>query len=481
MQSTLALANMLYYSQGMRLTFYGAAQCVTGSCILAEHKDTRILIDCGMSQGQDAKNDSKALPFDPSEIDYVLLTHAHIDHTGRLPLLVPSFKGTIYCTQATAELCNIVLFDSARIQESDAQWKTKRNLRSGKPKVEPLYTTIEADAVLKHFKAVDYNQSIKLNEDIKVKFSDAGHMLGSSTITITYKTEDNKQKTLVFSGDIGNTDQPILKDPEVPKTADYVVMESTYGMKVHEKKAKSTQELSKELEEIIDQSFKKGGKVIIPAFAIGRSQEILYLINDIIQRTGKSIPTYLDSPMSIRATATFMANAPSCYDEEAMALLKNGNNPLIFAGFKAITDAEESKALNTSDQSCVIIASSGMCEAGRIQHHLKHNLYNPNNTVVFTGYQAQGTLGSKILGGAKFVNILGEGIAVRARITKLEGISGHADQNGLLSWAGNFAENCKTIFVVHGDPASSTGFANLLKERNKINALAPYKGQSVEL
>lgn len=464
----------------MKITFVGGAQCVTGSCTLLEYGKVRILVDCGLAQGQDAKNGSLKLPFDLSEIDYVLLTHAHVDHCGRLPLLGKvdsSFCGKVLCTKATAELCDIILSDSARIQENEAQRKSKHSTKQ----VEPLYTSLDADNILKHFCEVPYGQEMELSEGLKISFSDAGHMLGSSSITVKFLDSKGIWKTLLFSGDIGNTDQPIIKDPVTPPAADFVVMESTYGMKNHKEKAKSTFELSKTLEEIIERTFSRGGKVIIPAFAIGRSQEILYLIRDIRERTGKTIATYLDSPMSVRATAVFMRNARDCYDEEAMEILDKGKNPILFPGFKALTTSEESKSLNESTESCIIIASSGMCEAGRIVHHLKHNICDRANTIVFTGYQAEGTLGRRILEGAKSVTIHGERIAVRSEIVKLNGISGHADQSGLLSWIDNYAEKPHKVFVVHGDKASSTGFASILRTTRGLDATAPSKGQSFEI
>ncbi|MCQ2412984.1 MAG: MBL fold metallo-hydrolase [Sphaerochaetaceae bacterium] len=470
----------------MKLTFIGGAQCVTGSCILLEHEGLRILVDCGMAQGQDVKKGRQELPLDPASIDYVLLTHAHMDHCGRLPLLVAKgslslFKGKVICTKATADLCEIMLKDSARIQESDAQWRNKHEIRQGKAPTPPLYTIEDANEILSHFSPVEYEQNVKLENGITIRFTDAGHMLGSSSIILTYPSKDGTPRTIVFSGDIGNINQPIIKDPTYMDKADYVVMESTYGMKVHTQAPKSTEELTDTLQKIIESTFAKGGKVIIPAFSVGRSQEILYLLRAISDRTGKPIPTYLDSPLSIRATAIFLRDAKDYYDEEAMEILKEGKNPILFPGFTAITTSEESKALNTSDESCVIIASSGMCEAGRIQHHLKHNLYKRESTIVFTGYQAQGTLGSKILGGAKALQIRGEKIAVNATIKKLDGISGHADQRGLLNWIDGFTQKPKKVFVVHGDESSSIGFSTLLQETRNLDSTAPRIGQTFEL
>lgn len=468
----------------MKVTFFGGAGTVTGSCTMIEHDGLRLLVDCGLPQGNDEKRLGRKLPFKASSIDAVLLSHAHIDHSGRLPLLEKNgFKGRIYSTKATMELCSIMLEDSARIQEDDAKWKSRKLLRAGKEPVMPLYSVEDAHNVVKRFVPMEYGQIVEFSDTIGFRFTDAGHMLGSSSIGI-YFTENPADdpskdlKCMVFSGDIGNLNQPIIKDPEYIHHATFVAMESTYGDRNHEGTLPSTAELSLTLQSIMEETAAKGGKVIIPAFSVGRSQEILYLLSDIYRRTKNPMPVYLDSPLSVKATSVFTRNIDGYYDEEAMALIRQGKNPLIIPTLHAMTSVDESKALNGLDEPCVIISSSGMCEAGRIQHHLKHNLYDSRNTIVFTGYQAEGTLGRKILSGAKQVSILGERIAVRARIEKLSGISGHADKDGLLKWIGEFSPAPKKVFVMHGEPKVSEGFAQLLSTQMGLDATAPHFKES---
>lgn len=470
----------------MKVTFFGGAGTVTGSCTLVEHNGLRLLVDCGLPQGSDEKRLGKCLPFKASGIDVVLLSHAHIDHSGRLPLLEKNgFKGRIYSTKATMDLCSIMLEDSARIQEDDAKWKNRKFLRAGKKPVQPLYSVEDAHNVLKRFVPVEYGQITELSDTIGVRFTDAGHMLGSSSIGIyfTEKGHDPAKdlRCMVFSGDIGNLNQPIIKDPEYIHHATFVAMESTYGDRNHDGSLPSTTELSHTLQRIMEETSEMGGKVIIPAFSVGRSQEILYLLSDIYRRTKNPMPIYLDSPLSVKATSVFTRNVDGYYDEEAMALVRQGKNPIVIPTLHAITSVEESKSLNDLKIPCVIISSSGMCEAGRIQHHLKHNLYDSRNTIVFTGYQAEGTLGRKILSGAKQVTILGERIAVRARIEKLSGISGHADKNGLLKWISEFSPAPKKVFVMHGESKVSAGFAQLLSTQMGLDATAPHFKESFEL
>lgn len=462
----------------MKVTFYGGAGTVTGSCTLVEHDGLRILVDCGLPQGMDERRLGRRLPFKASTIDAVLLSHAHIDHSGRLPLLERNgFKGRIYSTKATMDLCSIMLEDSARIQEDDAQWQSRKLQRAGKPSVSPLYTTDDAYHVMKRFVPVEYGQIVELSKTLGVRFTDAGHMLGSSSIGIYFsKNGDEPARSLrcmVFSGDIGNLNQPIIKDPSYIHHADFVAMESTYGDRVHGDVPPTTEQLSSTLQRIVEETAQKGGKVIIPAFSVGRSQEILYLLGDIYNRTKNQIPVYLDSPLSVKATAVFARNVEGYFDDEAMEIVRQGRNPILFPTLHTATTVEESKALNSIDGPCIIISSSGMCEAGRIRHHLKHNLYDSRNTIVFTGYQAEGTLGRRILSGAKQVTILGERIAVRARIEKLSGISGHADRDGLLRWIGEFSPAPEKVFVIHGESKVSQGFAELLSRDLGIDAIAP--------
>ena len=460
----------------MKITFAGAARCVTGSCFLLESGNERILIDCGLGQGQDEKVIGDVFPFSPSSISAVILTHAHIDHSGRLPQLVKEgFNGLIYSTGATHSLSSIMLLDSAHIQESEAEWKNRKGKRAGRPLVEPSYTEEDAYDALSLFQDCDYGKIYTLSSNVRFRFIDAGHLLGSASVEL-FVDENGKSEKIVLSGDIGNLNQPIIKDPEYIAAADYVVMESTYGTRLHE--VKPTDDImtrAKLLADITDRTFKRGGKVIIPSFAVGRTQEILYLYRLIIEHKLLSyeIPVFLDSPLSVKATAIFKNSIRGDYfDDEAMELVKKGIIPVVFPSLIKTRDVNDSVALNSRKESCVIISSSGMCEAGRIKHHLKHNLWKRESTVLFVGYQASGTLGRSIVDGAKHVSILGEEIDVRCEVASLPGLSGHADKNGLISWIEYFKEKPKKVYVVHGDEDSALAFANTLREKG-YNAYAP--------
>lgn len=469
----------------MEITFFGAARHVTGSCTMVQCNGTTFLVDCGLPQGSDEKEVGMEFPFSPEQIDYVLLTHAHIDHSGRIPLLYKNgFRGTIYCTSATVDLCSIMLADSGHIQEMEAEWKSRKQIRAGKRPVEPLYTVEDANRSMDLFIGVEYDRMLTVAPGIQARFVDAGHLLGSSSIEV-WLEEDGKKRKIVFSGDIGNFDQPIIKDPEYLDAADYVVMESTYGNRLHTKPEGTpvgssnvpTAVRAKELADIIRTTFARGGNVIIPSFAVGRTQEILYLIRTIIAHKMipelGEIPVFVDSPLSVKATHVFAGNVEGYYDQESMDLVKQGINPILFPSLVTITDVEDSKALNFRKEPAVIISSSGMCEAGRIKHHLKHNLWRPECTIVFTGYQAGGTLGRSILDGARHVTIFGEQIDVRAQIRKLEGISGHADQEGLVKWLAAFNRKPKEVFVVHGEAEVATWFAGFIGKQLGIRAYAP--------
>jgi len=476
----------------MEITFFGAARHVTGSCTMMRCNGTTFLIDCGLPQGSDEKDAGMDLPFVPAQIDYVLLTHAHIDHSGRIPLLCKGgFRGTIYCTAATVDLCSIMLADSGHIQEMEAEWKSRKQVRAGKKPVEPLYTVDDATRSMDLFVGCDYNKVIDIAPGIRARFVDAGHLLGSSSIEV-WLEEDGKTKKIVFSGDIGNFDQPLVKDPEYLDSADFVVMESTYGNRLHAKPEGTpegshnvpTEVRAKELADIIRTTFARGGNVIIPSFAVGRTQEILYLIRTIIARhmipEFTDIPVFVDSPLSVKATNVFAGNV-DYYDDEAMELVRQGVNPILFPSLVTITDVEDSKALNFRKEPSVIISSSGMCEAGRIKHHLKHNLWRSECTIVFSGYQAGGTLGRSILDGARHVTIFGEQIDVRAEIRKLEGISGHADQDGLVRWLAAFKKKPQEVFIVHGEEEVSTWFAGFVGKQLGVNAYAPSPMESFNL
>ena len=465
----------------MKLTFIGADHEVTGSCHLLEACGKRILIDCGMEQGPDLF-ENQEIPVKAGDIDYVLLTHAHIDHTGKVPLLCKEgFCGEIITTFATSDLCNIMLRDSAHIQEFEAEWRNRKALRSGGPLYEPLYTMEHAEAALRLFAPVDYNQRISLCEGIDVRFTDVGHLLGSAAIEV-WLEEDGEARKIVFSGDVGNVEQPILKNPAYVEEADYVVIESTYGNRIH---GEERPDYVGEFTTILRETFEKGGNVIIPSFAVGRTQEMLYFIREI--KENNLIPefpdfeVYVDSPMAIESTTVFNKNIWSCFDEDALALVKSGVNPLTFKGLKTTTTSDESKQINFNQKPKVIISASGMCEAGRIRHHLKHNLWRSDSTICFVGYQAEGTLGRKLIEGAESVKLFGEVVEVNARIVTLKGISGHADMNGLLDWLDGFKEKPAKVFVVHGEDRVTDEFAQTVTERFDIPAYAPYSGAVVDL
>ncbi|MGE4454367.1 MAG: MBL fold metallo-hydrolase RNA specificity domain-containing protein [Sphaerochaeta sp.] len=467
----------------MHITFYGAAQQVTGSCTLVEVNGKYLLVDCGLPQGNDEKESGMQLPFDAHAIDYVFLTHAHIDHSGRIPLLVKEgFTGKIFTTSATVDLCEIMLADSGHIHEMEAEWKNRKARRAGKRGVDPLYTVNDAKDSMQYFSPCEYEKICEIDDGIKVRFNDAGHLLGSSSIEL-WLTEGNEHRKLVFSGDIGNFDQPLIKDPDYIDTADFVVMESTYGNRVHKKPENAvgssvpTQVRAQELADIIERTFKRGGNVIIPSFAVGRTQEMLYLLRVIIEKklcpSITEIPVFVDSPLSVKATHVFAGNLFGYMDEETMELVNKGINPILFPSLVTITDVEGSKALNRRKESCVIISSSGMCEAGRIKHHLKHNLWRSECTILFSGYQAGGTLGRSILDGARHVTIFGEQIDVRCEVEELHGISGHADQEGLVKWLTSFKKEPKRAFIVHGDKEVAPWFASYVSRALGIKAYAP--------
>ena len=455
----------------MKLSFFGADQCVTGSCHCLEVNGKKILIDCGLQQGQD-EHDDNALDFSPNYIDYVLVTHAHIDHSGRIPLLVKEgFSGQIFTTRLTGQLMSIMLRDSAHIQESDAQWQNQKGKRAGRDEVEPLYTLADAEAAIQQIVTFEYGQTFDLCDGVKVRFNDAGHLLGSSAIEI-WATEDDVTKKIVFSGDLGNVDQPIIRDPQFVDDADYVVMESTYGDRNHEAPESYTEALAA----LIDDVFSKGGNIVIPSFAVGRTQELLYFLREIKDKgLVKSVPNFtvcVDSPLAAEATKVYAGNLHGYLDEEAIAILQGGDDLFTFPGLMLTQSTDESRALNADKTSKIIISASGMCDAGRIRHHLKHNLWRPECAVVFVGYQGEGTLGRRLLEGAKTVKLFGEEIAVRARIINFKGLSSHADRSHLLGWASHFTPAPQQVFVVHGDAPVTEIFAESLNERG-IPAHAP--------
>lgn len=463
----------------MRLIFIGADHEVTGSCHVLEVCGRYILVDCGMEQGTD-DFETAELPMNIADIDYVLLTHAHIDHSGMLPLLYArGFRGDVIATPATVDLCDIMLKDSAHIQMTEAEWKNRKGQRAGKEPVVPIYDMNDAEGVLEHFVSCDYDKVMDLCEGVKVKFSDAGHLLGSASIEV-WINEDGEERKIVFSGDIGNLNRPIIKDPSYINDADYVVMESTYGDRYHNADVDYVSELAG----ICQRTFDRGGNVVIPAFAVGRTQEMLYYFRKIKEEgliKGHSFEVYVDSPLAVEATQIFNENIAECFDEEAMELVRNGINPLRFPGLTLSVTSNDSIAINSDNKPKVIISASGMCEAGRIRHHLKHNLWRKECTVVFVGYQANGTLGRILLEGASEVKLFGEPIEVMAEIVKLEGVSGHADKAGLIKWITSFDNRLKQVFVVHGEDEVSTGFAKCLCDEYGLNASAPYSGAEFDM
>ena len=457
----------------MKLTFFGAAKAVTGSCHCVEVNGKRILIDCGLQQGRDER-DNRVLDFAPGYIDYVIVTHAHIDHTGRIPLLVKQgFHGRIVATRLTGQLMSIMLRDSAHIQESDAQWQNQKGRRAGRAPVEPLYTIADAEHALELVETYEYGELVDLFEGARLRFTDAGHLLGSACAEL-WLNEEGVTRKIVFSGDLGNVDQPIIRDPQTIDEADYVVMESTYGDRLHEPPESYTQALA----QIIDETFEKGGNVIIPSFAVGRTQELLYFMREMKEEgMVKSHPDFrvcVDSPLANEATRIYSGNLHGYLDEEAIEALKGGAL-FQFPGLTLSQTSEESKALNLDQSSKVIISASGMCDAGRIRHHLKHNLWRKECAIVFVGYQAEGSLGRALLEGARQVKLFGEEIAVNARIVNFKGLSSHADRDHLLAWARHYAPKPRHIFVVHGEASVTEIFAQKLRDAGLAAHAAEYE------
>lgn len=459
----------------MRLLFLGADHEVTGSCHYLRVCGKHILIDCGMEQGNDVY-ENQELPIPSSEIDFVFLTHAHIDHSGLIPLLyTKGFRGKVYCTKPTKDLCEIMLKDSAHIQMFEAEWRNRKAKRSNGSLQQfiPLYDMDAAVNVMNHFVGCPYDSMLDISEGIKIRFTDAGHLLGSASIEIWVEEEDKSSK-IVFSGDIGNINKPIIKDPQYIKEADYVVMESTYGTRQHG----GTPDYVKELAAIFDRTFKRGGNVVIPSFAVGRTQELLYFIRKIKEEkiVDRDFDVYLDSPLAIESTNIFNKNIFECFDEDAMKLINEGINPLTFLGLRLATTGEASKQINFDTNPKVIISASGMCEAGRIRHHLKHNLWRKECTILFVGYQANGTTGRAILEGASEIKLFGEPIQVSAEIAQLAGASGHADKDGLIRWIEAFDKKPKKVFVVHGEDSVCDEFTQCLIKEHGFDAAAPYTG-----
>lgn len=460
----------------MKIHFYGAASCVTGSCYVIDTEKRKFMIDCGMFQGNKAMKDRNytEFPFNPAEIDFMILTHAHVDHSGLIPKLVKKgFKGTIFCTTATKDLCTIVLPDSGYIQEMEVERKNRKLSRAGEPLLEPIYTSNDAFDSLNLFHGVPMKDIITIDDEISFKFNEAGHILGSSIIELWVGGEK-----IVFSGDLGNKNQPIIKDPDYISEADYLVIESTYGDRKHSDQYNKEEKLI----EIIKDTFARGGNLIIPAFAVERTQDLLYYLHN-IKNSGifDNLPIYVDSPLAIKATNIF-CNRQEYYDAETAELAKFNNEcPFIYDDITFTQTAEESKNINTIKTGSIIISASGMAEAGRIKHHLKHNLWRAESTVLFVGYQAIGTLGRRIKDGEKTVRIHGEEVAVNAKILYLDGFSAHADQDGLIDWIDHFETFPHHVFIVHGEEESSGEFARIVKEKYATNVTIPKLEESFEL
>lgn len=466
----------------MKLTFIGADHEVTGSCHYLEACGKHILVDYGMQQGIHTL-ESAELPIAENQIDYVLLTHAHVDHSGMLPLLYArGFRGQVMMTDASADLCSIMLRDCAHIQMQEAEWKNRKAKRhSGIQAEEPIYSMEDADGVIRQIVPCHYDSVITLCDGIRIRFTDIGHLLGSSSIEV-WIAEEGNQKKIVFSGDIGNRDQPLIKDPKQTEEADYVVMESTYGDRLH---SVDRPDYVGELTQILSETFARGGNVVIPSFAVGRTQEMLYFLRKIkaerLVKNFPDFPVYVDSPLAVEATGIFNKNIYNCFDEEAMELVRAGINPIQFPGLHLTITSEESKNINFDETPKVILSASGMCEAGRIRHHLKHNLWRPECTILFVGYQSVGTLGRMIVEGVEEVKLFGETIEVRAQIRKLVGMSGHADKAGLLEWLSGFTKKPERIFVVHGEDGVCQAFRDCLENEYGFSAYAPYSGTRFDL
>ncbi len=466
----------------MKLTFIGAAHEVTGSCTLLEACGRRIIIDCGMEQGADTYVNCD-IPIAPSTIDAICLTHAHIDHSGNIPALTArGFNGDIFSTEATFSLCNIMMRDSAHIQESEAEWRNRKAERAGLEPYVPLYTMADVEKTLKQFSPTPYGKTVPVCEGVNVTFYDAGHLMGSSSILLEV-TEDGVTKKILFSGDLGNVNRPLIRDPQSPPDADYVIIESTYGDRLHGERPDYVSQMTRIIQETLD----RGGNLVIPAFAVGRTQELLYLIRQIksdgLIKGHGDFPVYVDSPLAVEATNIYSntAGLTSYYDNETLKIIESGVNPLTFKGLRLSITSDESKAVNLDTEPKVILSASGMCEAGRIRHHLKHNLWRPECTILFVGYQSEGTLGRRIINREPFVRLFSEEIAVKAHVETLAGISGHADRDMLANWLGSMKTPPAKVFVNHGDDKVCEGFAELITNRFGIPAEAPYSGDEFDL
>ncbi len=463
----------------MKLTFLGAAETVTGSCHLVEVSGTRIMIDCGMFQGPRTirERNYHNFPIEPNSVDFLLLTHAHIDHSGLIPkFFKKGFRGRVMATAATVDLCEVMLPDSGHIQEMEVERMNRKARRANRKTVEPIYTAEDARQYVQEFQRVSYNETIQLNSQVSVRFLDAGHILGSSMVELTVYQNGTKKK-LVFTGDLGGVDKPYVNDPTVITEADYVIMESTYGNRFHKDKSNRVNRLK----EVIEETYRKGGNLIIPAFAVERTQDLLYDLNA-LYLAGEIPPmdVYIDSPMAVAATEVFKRH-PECFDTETKKLVADGNDPLTMPLLRFSRTTEESKALNKIQSGAIVLSASGMCDAGRIKHHLKHNLWRPECTVLFVGYQAPGTKGQRLLDGATSIRIHGEEIAVKADIRSIDGYSSHADQNALLEWLEKIESKPEKVFLVHGAPEALSELEKHVSQKLGYQVYVPSWQESINL
>lgn len=463
----------------VKLTFLGGARTVTGSSYLLTVDDKKIIVDCGLFQGRrELRLRNYRNPMvNPAEVDYIFLTHAHIDHSGLIPRFYKQgFKGKILATKATVDLCAVMLPDAGHIQEVETEFENRKAQRRGEALLEPLYTAGDAQESLALFEGIDYGQIVTINESLRVRFIDAGHILGSAILEVWAKANGSEIK-IVFSGDLGKKNTPIIRDPSYVQEADYLLVESTYGDRSHEEILGQKEKLK----EIINTTLKNNGNVVIPAFAVERTQEILYALNELLVNNEiPQVPVYVDSPLAVSATEIFKKNK-EYYDEDMLDLLKHGDRPFDFPGTVYVRDPEESRKINETPGGKIIISASGMADAGRIKHHLKHNLWRKECAIVFVGYQAEGTLGRRIVEGEKKVRVLGELVHVAAKIYSLQGFSAHADREGLMDWIKHFERKPQTIFIVHGEEKSANNFSVLLKETFDVNTVIPDMGEEYAL